>query len=148
MKTNRKIALAALLVLMAIIIFAAVPPSPNYTLTNISKNKSVNISMEIADNDLSRMRGLMFRDRVVPILFVFGYKGLFPIHSHYCPGEFDAVYLSSEGKVVEMFRKIPLGLDRIEPTKMASFLLELPPEITDRLKIEEGDKLSWKDLKK
>ena len=149
MKLDMRFALAALLVLMAFVIFAALSPSqPNYALSNDSKNKSVNITMEIADNGFSRMRGLMFRPKVVPILFVFGYDGLFPIHSHYCPGEFDAVYLSQAGIVVEMFRKIPVGLDRISPTKSASFLLELPPDVTDAIKIKEGDELSWEELKK
>ncbi|MCX6772840.1 MAG: DUF192 domain-containing protein [Candidatus Micrarchaeota archaeon] len=148
MKFDMGFALAVLVVLMAFVIFASSSLQPNYRLTNKANNKSVNISMEIADNDLSRMRGLMFRSKVIPILFVFGYTGLFPIHSHYCPGEFDAVYLSQDGKVVELFRKIPVGLDRIEPTKPASFLLELPPDVTDAIKIKVGDELSWKDLKK
>ena len=147
MKTLGKAALAALLVIMAIVIFAAMSSkAPNYSLSNLSKNKTANISLEIADNDFSRMRGLMFRDKVVPILFVFGYSGIFPIHSHFCPGEFDAVYLSQDGSVVEMFRKIPQGLDRITPARLGTFLLELPPQITDRLKISEGDNLEWKKL--
>jgi uncharacterized membrane protein (UPF0127 family) len=149
MKFDIVFALATLVVLMAFVIFAASSsPQPNYRLTNVANGKSVNISMEIADNDLSRMRGLMFRPKVIPILFVFGYTGLFPIHSHFCPGEFDAVYLSQEGKVVEIFKKIPAGLDRIAPTKPASFLLELPPDVTDSIKIKVGDELSWKDLGK
>lgn len=143
-----KFALAALLVFMASVFLAAFLSQPNYRLENATKGLSADISMEIADSGLSRMRGLMFRPSVVPILFVFDSPGLFPIHSHFCPGEFDAVYLSGDGKVVEIFRKIPVGLDRIEPKKTASFLLELPPGITDRLRIREGDRLSWKGLHK
>jgi len=116
-------------------------------LSNLTRKKSADAQIEMADNDLSRMRGLMFRPKVVPILFVFGYTGLFPIHSHWCPGEFDAVYLSQARVVVEIFRKIPVGQDRIAPTKPASFLLELPLEITDKLSIKVGDRLEWKGLK-
>lgn len=114
-------------------------------LSNLTKKKSVLLQFEIADNDISRMRGLMFRKKTVPILFIFDSPGILPIHSHFCPGEFDAVYVSQEGKVVEMFRKIPPGLDRIMPKKAASYLLELPPEITDKLKIEVGDSVRWKE---
>ena len=112
-------------------------------LSNLTKKKSISIPIEIADNSFSRMRGLMFREKTVPILFIFDSPGIFPIHSHFCPGEFDAVYVDGAGTVVEIFRRIPPGIDRITPKKSASYLLELPPEITDRLKIEEGDKLSW-----
>ena len=114
-------------------------------LSNATKKKSLALQVEIADNDFLRMRGLMFRPAVVPILFVFGSPGIFPIHSHFCPGEFDAVYVSQEGKVVEMFRKIPPGMDRITPAKTASYLLELPVKITDKLKIEVGDSVRWKE---
>lgn len=113
-------------------------------LSNLTRKKSADIELEVADSDISRMRGLMFRKKVVPILFVFGFRGLFPIHSHFCPGEFDAVYVEQGGKVAEIFRRVPVGLDRISPTKQASFLLELPPEVTDRLGIRKGDRLEWK----
>lgn len=115
-------------------------------LTNLTRKKSAEIELEVADTDFARMRGLMFRKKVVPILFIFGYSGTFPIHSHFCPGEFDAVYVSQQGAVTEIFRKIPPGLDRIAPAKAASFLLELPPEITGKLKIKEGDKLQWRGI--
>jgi len=121
-------------------------PSPNYSLSNISKKKSEKISLEIADNEFSRMRGLMFRKKIIPILFIFGYEGKFPIHSHFVKAEFDAIYVSQGGTVVEVFRRIPPEQDRISPQKDSSFLLELPPELTDRLKIEVGDKVEWKKL--
>jgi len=121
-------------------------PSPNYSLSNISKKKSEKISLEIADNEFSRMRGLMFRGKIIPILFIFGYEGKFPIHSHFVKSEFDAIYVSQGGTVVEVFRRIPPEQDRISPQKDSSFLLELPPELTDRLKIEVGDKVEWKKL--
>ena len=112
-------------------------------ITNISKKKSFNIPIEIADNGFSRMRGLMFRKKVVPLLFIFDSPGIFPIHSHFCPEEFDAVYVSQSGVVTEIFRRIPPGMDRITPAKAASFLLELPIEITDKLKIAVGDSIQW-----
>ena len=145
MKPNVKFALAALLILMAIAIFA-VSSQPDCILSNLSKKKSEKISLEIADNDFSRMRGLMFREKIIPILFIFGYEGKFPIHSHFVKAEFDAIYVSQDGTVVEVFRRIPPEQDRISPQKDASFLLELPPELTDRLKIGVGDKVEWKKL--
>ena len=120
---------------------------PNYLVANPPKGKSVKILLEIADNELSRMRGLMFREKIVPILFVFGFEGKFPIHSHFVVAEFDAVYLSSGGAVNEIFRKIPPNTTLVSPKKASSYLLELPVEMTDRLQIKVGDRLEWKKIK-
>ncbi len=119
---------------------------PNTLLSNLSKKKSAKISMEVADNDFSRMRGLMFRKKVIPILFIFDSEGIYPIHSQFVPAEFDAIYLSFDGTVVEAIRRIPPNQTIIRPAKRALYLLELPPEITDRLQIEAGDRLEWKNI--
>jgi uncharacterized membrane protein (UPF0127 family) len=119
---------------------------PNTLLSNISKKKSAKISMEIADTAFSRMRGLMFREKVVPILFIFDKEGIYPIHSKFVPAEFDAIWLSPNGTAVDVIRKIPPNKTLITPEAAALYLLELPPEITDRLKIGEGDRLEWKNI--
>ena len=90
------------------------------------------------------MRGLMFRDEIVPILFVFGAPGIFPIHSYFVRKEFDAVYLAADGTVTEIFRKIPPNTALVKPKRISNFLLELPVEMTDMLCIEAGDVLRWK----
>lgn len=118
----------------------------NTLLSNLSKKKSAKIPMEVADSNFSRMRGLMFREKVIPILFIFDSVGIYPIHSKFVPAEFDAIWLSPNGTAVDVIRRIPPNQTIIRPAKRALYLLELPPEITDRLKIEEGDRLEWKNL--
>jgi uncharacterized membrane protein (UPF0127 family) len=118
----------------------------NFELSNLSKKKSERVHMEVANTGLSHMRGLMFRGRIIPILFEFGYVGRFPIHSYFVVGEFDAIYLSKDGTVVEAYRKIPPSTALVSPQRDAAYLIELPPELTDRLKIEEGDRLEWKEI--
>ena len=117
-----------------------------HEIVNVEKKKSVKAGLEIADTDFSRMRGLMFRDEIVPILFVFGYNGIFSIHSYFVKKEFDAIYLSADGAVSEVFRRIPPNTALVRPKKKSSFLLELPVKMTDELCIEEGDVLRWKRL--
>jgi uncharacterized membrane protein (UPF0127 family) len=136
---------AVVVVLMVLLLSASAKKgsAPGYELSNLTKKKSEVILLEIADNDFARMRGLMFRDRIVPILFVFGYEGKFPIHSHFVKDVFDAVYVSKEGRVVEVFRRIPPNTNIVSPKKDASFLVELPCDITDRLGIDEGDLVRW-----
>ncbi|MCX6771210.1 MAG: DUF192 domain-containing protein [Candidatus Micrarchaeota archaeon] len=117
-----------------------------HEIANVARKKRVKAGLEIADTDFSRMRGLMFRDEIVPILFVFGFNGIFSIHSYFVKKEFDAVYLSAAGKVTEVFRRIPPNTALVSPKKKSSFLLELPVEMTDALLIKEGDVLRWKRL--
>lgn len=123
-------------------------PRPNYEISNATKKKSANTYMEIAADSLSRTRGLMFRGRIIPILFIFDSPGNYPIHSHFVKSEFDAVYLSQEGRVAEIFRKVPPNTNIVSPKKEAAYLLELPPEIFDKLQIEGGDLLVWKETGK
>ncbi|HIH18745.1 TPA: hypothetical protein HA225_02090 [Candidatus Micrarchaeota archaeon] len=120
---------------------------PNTLLSNLTKKKSARISMETADSAFSRMRGLMFREKVVPIFFIFDGVGMYPIHSKFVPAEFDAIWISPNGTAVDVIRRIPPNQTLIRPSSEALYLLELPPEITDRLKIEEGDRLGWKTIK-
>jgi uncharacterized membrane protein (UPF0127 family) len=120
------------------------PSVGRYEIANASRKKSVAAELEIADSEFSRMRGLMFREEVVPILFVFGFDGIFPIHSYFVKGEFDAVYLSHDGRVNEIYRCIAPNTALVSPKKKSSFLLELPPKMARRLCMEEGDVLRWK----
>ncbi|MFA5930215.1 MAG: DUF192 domain-containing protein [Candidatus Micrarchaeia archaeon] len=117
-----------------------------HILTNSTKKKSIRAELETADTDFKRVRGLMFRKEIVPILFKFGFVGIFPIHSYFVNGEFDAVYLAAGGKVNEVFRRIPPNTALVSPKKKSSFLLELPVDMADKLRIEEGDVLRWKKV--
>lgn len=140
-----KLAVFALLVVLmcAFFIFRLQAKQPNFAIRNAAKGKSALVYMEIADSSFARMRGLMFREKIIPILFVFDSEGIYPIHSNFVKAPFDAVYLSPEGRVVEVFRKIPPATQLVQPTKKAKFLLELPTEVFDSLSIEEGDIIDW-----
>lgn len=138
-------ALAALLIAVVILYmaFKTVYPGPNYLLSNLSNGKSENIYMELAVTPIQQMHGLMFRPRIIAILFIFNSSGKYPIHSNFVIAPFDALYLSENGTVVEMFRKIPPFTQRVSPVKDALYLLELPTGVTDSLSISVGDNLSW-----
>ena len=129
-----------------IVLGALSAEQPNTLLSNLSKKKSAKIPMEVADNDFSRMRGLMFRKKVIPMLFIFDSENIYPIHSKFVPAKFDAIWLSPNGTAVDVIRRIPPNRAIIRPAQRALYLLELPPEITDRLQIEAGDNLEWKNI--
>jgi len=117
-----------------------------HEIENASKKKRVKAALEMADTEIRRVRGLMFRDEIVPMLFIFGFNGIFPIHSYFVKKEFDAVYLSADGAVTELFRRIAPNTALVSPKKKSSFLLELPVKMTDALCIGEGDVLRWKKI--
>ena len=141
---------AALLVCIVVgfMLFKTAFPEPNYKISNLSEKKSENTYMEIANTTASRIRGLMFREKIISILFIFDSDDIYPIHSNFVIDKFDAVYLSSNKTVLEIFRKIPPSTQRVTPTKKARYLLELPVDMTDRLNISVGDRLSWKEIEK
>ncbi len=93
---------------------------------------------------LERVRGLMFKRSVEPLLFEFDREGIAQtaIHSLFCP-VFDAVFLDSGKRVVSVIPRIPPYKLFITPAKPARFLLELPPG--ESRKVREGEKLSWNE---
>ncbi len=73
---------------------------------------------------LQKVRGLMGREMVAPILFDFFREGIHPIHSFFVPGPFFAVYISSAMEVVDKFRVSPFELLR-KNREPARYLLEV-----------------------
>ncbi len=71
-----------------------------------------------------KMRGLMFRRKIVPILFDFSKDGIHAIHSFFVAAPFYAVYISSSGEVVDKFRVVPSEAHRQNSTP-ARYLLEI-----------------------
>ncbi|MEM4348452.1 MAG: DUF192 domain-containing protein [Candidatus Anstonellaceae archaeon] len=112
-----------------------------YIVSNLSKKIHLKMKMEVAKTRLQQMRGLMFRKEIIPMLFIFESEGKHPIHSFFVPACFDAIYLSKEFVVREIFRRIQPNTLLICPSENAKFLLELPCKLSSRLKIEVGDVL-------
>ncbi|MCX6769167.1 MAG: DUF192 domain-containing protein [Candidatus Micrarchaeota archaeon] len=117
-----------------------------FELENASKKKKERIFFEIADTELARVRGLMFRKKIIPILFSFGKEGIYPIHSYFVKGEFDAVYVSLAGVATDIFLKIPKNTPLVRPKKKAAYLLELPVGIAERMEIAQGDIVHWRKI--
>src|SRR3989344_3488609 len=87
------------------------------------ENKEINA--EICDNILSKARGLMFRRKSKPLLFIFNSKKLRTIHSFFCK-PFVAVWFN-DSKIIDIkiLRKWRLN---IKPVEKFDKLLEIPSE--------------------
>jgi uncharacterized membrane protein (UPF0127 family) len=90
--------------------------------TNKSNGKAV--ECEGALSALQKIRGLMFRSEIAPILFDFHADGVHGIHSFFVCAPFYAVYISSSGKVVDKFRVVPNEVYRVNSSP-ARYLLEI-----------------------
>jgi len=88
----------------------------------------------------AKLRGLMFRKKIVPILFDFHLDDIHPIHSFFVRFPFYAIYLSSSGKVVDKFRVVPFEAHR-QNSNSARYLLEIDEERAGWFKI--GDRVKF-----
>ncbi len=77
-----------------------------------------------ATTSFQRFRGLMFRGKIIPILFDFKKNGIFPIHSFFVFSKFVAFYISSEGEILEVYPVNPFQpyVSNVGP---ARYLLEI-----------------------
>ena len=88
---------------------------------------------------LSQIRGMMFRKKVIPLVFTFSEERKVNLHSFFCK-EMDLVFLNSKFEVVEM-KKNWKPFSFYSSKRKAKFLLELPTGSIYK-RIELGDLFS------
>ena len=92
-----------------------------------NKTNGKKLNCDDAVSLLSKMRGLMFRKEIIPILFDFFRDDIHAIHSFFVPAPFYAIYISSSGEVVDKFRVVPSEAHR-QNSEPARYLLEIDEE--------------------
>lgn len=92
------------------------------------------------------MRGMMFRKKVVPLLFVFPKEQYVHLHSWFCPGLMDLVLIDEDWVVVELLSDWH-PRSKFSSKKKCIFLLELPPGSIAHSNTEVGDVLHIKAVK-
>jgi uncharacterized protein len=111
-------------------------------ITNISRKKKSDAAVEALNSPFSRTRGLMFRKKAIPLLFIFDSVGIYPIHSLFVFFPFDAIYLSENFAVNEIYESVPMFKLLLTPALPSKYLLELPAGAAQELSIKKGDVLS------
>jgi len=97
--------------------------------------------IEVAGTFFAHMRGLMFRRKIVTLLFVFDTEAVHDIHSFFVFGKFDAIYLDERMNVVEVFTAIsPFAY--LATHKPSKYLLETPAGFAREHGIAPGGRLS------
>ncbi|MBN2122185.1 DUF192 domain-containing protein [Candidatus Micrarchaeota archaeon] len=82
------------------------------------------LECETAYTFFDKVRGLMFRKKIAPILFDFNYEGTHGIHSFFVFSPFYAIYLSASKEVIDKFRVVPNEAYRCNASP-ARYLLEI-----------------------
>ena len=96
------------------------------------------IRAETATNIVEQMKGLMFSEKK-NILFVLDRERVFGIHSFFVFFPFDAVYIDSKKRVVEVVRGIKPFTFYVRNEKPAKYLLE----VSGNSGLNAGDKMTW-----
>lgn len=117
------------------------------TLQKSNSSSSITLGVEIADNDESRMRGLMFRKELGEkqgMLFIFDRDTDSPfwMKNTYLP--LDILFISANNEIVDIKEKAtPLSEELIHPNAPYRFALEVNGGFAKEHQIEAGDRLAF-----
>lgn len=98
----------------------------------------------VATSGAERLKGIMLKSRLAePLLIQFEREArrANSIHSLFCLVSFDAVFLDSKGKVVDVRQSIRPFTLLVTPTRECRYVLETPEGESRRVK--NGDRLSF-----
>lgn len=110
---------------------------------NKSKNKIVAKDYVKCYDIVSKMRGLMFRKEIVPLIFVFNRPKICSVHTFFVKFPIDLVFLNDCFEVVEVKSDLK-PFHRYTPKNPACFVLELPEYSIINSEIEIGDIVTFK----
>ncbi|MFH1393733.1 MAG: DUF192 domain-containing protein [Candidatus Micrarchaeota archaeon] len=109
-----------------------------------SEGSEVIVNVEIADTQLKKMRGLMFRESMPEndgMLFVFGSPGTYSFWMVNTSIPLDAIYFSSDGQVVDVISMEPCGAFKCPtyaPKAQAQYVLEVNRGFAEKHGIAAG----------
>lgn len=85
-----------------------------------------------------QLRGMMFRKDIVPLVFRFPKEQTVDLHSFFCPGPMDLLFLDETWEVVEIHSEWQ-PRSKYKNRYPAMFLLELPPGTVWKSNTQVGD---------
>lgn len=107
----------------------------------------VTLDIEIADNDSSRMRGMMQRTGFPEnsgMLFIFPFEDMQSFWMANTPVALDILFVNADSQVVDIHRYTrPLSPESVDSSSPTKFVLEVPAGFCDTHGIVESDRLRW-----
>ncbi len=119
-----------------------------HRIKSVSRNKILWQDCDLADSAWKRFKGIMFRKKIKkPLLFLLPSesRNRAAIHSFFCIA-FDAIFLDSKKKVVDVVADIAPWRPWVAPKKAAKYIIECAAGEAARLKIFEGEQLQVEQL--
>jgi uncharacterized protein len=117
-------------------------------ISSLNKATSINIDIEVADNEPSRMRGLMDRFNLpeqAGMLFVFPDEEMRSFWMKNTYISLDIIYINKNKEVVSIQKYTqPQSTNSIPSEQPAMYVLEVNAGFTDKYGIEQGDKIEFK----
>lgn len=107
-------------------------------IVNATKNAVIADSFEECSSFWEQTKGMMFRKEVVPLVFTFPKMQRISLHSWFCPGAMDLIFLDDGWEVVETCSAWE-PRNSYRSGKEALVLLELPEGTVWRTKTQVGD---------
>lgn len=105
------------------------------------------LSIEIADTDSARVRGMMQRSsfpEMSGMLFIFPNEEPRSFWMANTPLALDIIFVDSDSQIVDIHRYTrPLSPENVVSQKPARFVLEVPAGFADRFGVVESDRLRW-----
>ncbi len=113
------------------------------------------VSVEIADTDEKRQRGLMFRKELAPtdgMVFIFDEKGFYPFWMKNCFISLDMIWVDEHFKVVSIAPSVPPCKEdpcpSYPPTADAFYVVEVVSGFAKKHGVKIGDTLVFKNVPK
>lgn len=112
-----------------------------------ASNMKITLRVEIADSDLERMRGLMFRKNMPEkegMLFIFDEENLTPfwMKDTYMP--LDILFINSQKEIVDIAENTqPLSEELVPPHAPYRYALEVNAGFVKKYKVERGDRVEF-----
>ena len=107
----------------------------------------IELAIEIADDDSSRGRGLMGRERLPQgsgMLFVFDQPEIQRFYMANTPMSLDFFFIGQDSVIVNTVKYAPpLSLESIVSTAPATLVLEVEAGFIDTYGIVPGDRVAW-----
>lgn len=106
------------------------------------------IDIEIADNDLKRERGLMYRDKMKlkqGMLFIFPKEDYQSFWMKNTTLPLDIIFVNKNGEIIKIHKNTtPYSLESYPSGKPAEFVVEVNAGFTGKFNVVEGDKIIWR----
>ena len=106
--------------------------------------------IEIVESEEEVTRGMKYRDSMdddTGMLFVFGAPDIYDfwMQDTYLP--LDMLFIASDGTINEIHENaVPFSEERIHPTQIHLYVLEIKAGLAKKLNIASGDRIIWKKL--